>query len=139
MYEDIKNPFENMVNIDNFQSTNDMEMLDELLNQKSTLSTKTSTLDVLKEKLKDFNNLEILNKKLCYVNLIYDDNSILTIHTTLNKTILAKYYVSTKEGFLFDVDRYKFIKIDNTCQEIIISDSDIYYNDVVVQFANMFI
>lgn len=139
MYEDIKNPFENMVNIDNFQSTNDMEMLDELLNQKSTLSTKTSTLDVLKEKLKDFNNLEILNKKLCYVNLIYDDNSILTIHTTLNKTILAQYYVSTKEGFLFDVDRYKFIKIDNTCQEIIISDSDIYYNDVVVQFANMFI
>lgn len=139
MCKDIKNPFENMVDIDNFQSTNDMEMLDKLLHQKSTLLTKTSTLDILKKKLKDFNNLEILNKKLCYVNLIYDDNSVLTIHTTLKKSILAQYYVSTKEGFLFDVDRYKFIKIDNMCQEITISDSDTYHNDIVVQFANMFV
>lgn len=105
-------------------------------NQKKLLRT----IDILEEKVTDPSTINLLKTKLCYVNVQYDDNSVLVIYTTLNKDILADYYANFVEGYLFDVTRYRQIPLDvNFCESITISETNIYEDNEVIMFINQFI
>lgn len=97
--------------------------------------------DVLNDKVKNKESISILENELCYVNFIYDDRSVLVLHSTLNAAILAKHFAYPKEKALFDVDRYRYFPIDgeDDCIEITITKENAYANDEVITFINKFL
>lgn len=134
MFDDRNNPFDLEK-----ETTDYMGFLDSFLTQANKNEIELSTEEVLNSLVHDKNSIAILRNELCYVNLVYDDKSVLVIHTTLNESILAQYFVNNKDGYLFDVDRYRFMKLDANCEEITITITNVYEDDIVISFVNTLI
>ena len=97
-----------------------------------------SLLSILEKKVKTKEELKLLEKEECFVNVEYNDGSVLVLHTTLNKELLAKQYTYNKDNALFDLDRYRYfiIEDDNDCTQITITKENIYENDELISFIN---
>lgn len=97
-----------------------------------------SLMSILKKKVKTKEELELLQTESCFVNVIYNDGSVLVLHTTLNPEVLAKQFTYQKENTLFDLDRYRYFKIndDDDCTQIKITKENIYENDELISFIN---
>lgn len=115
-----------------------LDEFDSVLEKKHTIF---NSADVFNSKVKNKEDIEILQKEICYVSFVYDDGSVLVLHSTLNPSILAKYYSYVKDGFLFDIDRFKYFPVDgeDDCVEIKITKNNPYSDDEVIIFLNSFI
>ena len=63
-----------------------------------------SLMSILEKKVRTAEELELLKTESCFVNIIYNDGSVLVLHTTLNPKVLAKQFTYQKENALFDLD-----------------------------------
>ena len=110
------------------------------ISEKNSFKNNFSTKGILEEKVTDLSTINLLETQLCYVNVKYDDGSVLIIYTTLNTDILSSYYANMVEGCLFDVNRYRQISLDvDSCESIVISETNIYEDNEVIMFINQFI
>ena len=100
--------------------------------------THPSLMSILAKKVKTQEELDLLEKEVCFVNVEYNDESVLILHTTLNQEVLAKSFAYRKENFLFDIDRYRYFVIDDDddCIRIRITQENIYEHDEVISFIN---
>ena len=89
-----------------------------------------SLMSILEKKVRTAEELELLKTESCFVNIIYNDGSVLVLHTTLNPKVLAKQFTYQKENALFDLDRYRYFRIDDDddCTQIKITKENIYEN-----------
>lgn len=108
------------------------------VNSKESTKENLSLLEILKKKVKTQEELELLKKKSCFVNVMYNDGSVLVLHTTLNQEVLAKQYAYQKENALFDLDRYRYFVLDDDsdCTQIKITEENIYKDDELILFIN---
>ena len=90
-----------------------------------------SLMSILEKKVRTAEELELLKTESCFVNIIYNDGSVLVLHTTLNPKVLA-------ENALFDLDRYRYFRIDDDddCTQIKITKENIYENNELISFIN---
>lgn len=97
-----------------------------------------SLLSILEKKVRTAEELELLKTESCFVNIIYNDGSVLVLHTTLNPKVLAKQFTYQKEDALFDLDRYRYFRIsdDDDCVQIKITKENIYEDDELILFIN---
>ena len=49
-------------------------------------------MSILEKKVRTAEELELLKTESCFVNIIYNDGSVLVLHTTLNPKVLAKQF-----------------------------------------------
>lgn len=100
--------------------------------------THPSLMSILAKKVKTQEELDLLEKEVCFVNVEYNDGSVLILHTTLNQEVLAKSFAYRKENSLFDIDRYRYFVIDDDddCIRIRITQENIYEHDEVISFIN---
>ena len=93
---------------------------------------------ILEKKVRTAEELELLKTESCFVNIIYNDGSVLVLHTTLNPKVLAKQFTYQKENALFDLDRYRYFRIDDDddCTQIKITKENIYENNELISFIN---
>ena len=87
-----------------------------------------SLMSILEKKVRTAEELELLKTESCFVNIIYNDGSVLVLHTTLNPKILAKQFTY----------RYRYFRIDDDddCTQIKITKENIYENNELISFIN---
>lgn len=97
-----------------------------------------SLMSILEKKVRTAEELKLLKTESCFVNIIYNDGSVLVLHTTLNPKVLAKQFTYQKENALFDLDRYRYFRIDDDddCTQIKITKENIYENNELISFIN---
>ena len=91
-----------------------------------------SLMSILEKKVRTAEELELLKTESCFVNIIYNDGSV------LNPKVLAKQFAYQKENALFDLDRYRYFRIDDDddCTQIKITKENIYENNELISFIN---
>lgn len=81
---------------------------------------------------------EIL-RNVGWILIEFSDGSVQSVHTTLNAKILTEYGVSAKEGYLFDVDKLKFIRFREDADSVRVCKDKPVFESEVLQFASRFI
>jgi hypothetical protein len=68
--------------------------------------------------------LDYLQKNIGYVCFSYDDGSVVVIHTTMNKEMLAGLEYNKPELGLYDVDKYRWIDLSFISSDSVMTITD---------------
>lgn len=79
-----------------------------------------------------------LETSIVYVIYTMCDGSGVAVRTTLDPLILGKFGVKNKKGFLFDLEKKRFIPFYTEAVEVTIAD-DLNGCDEVIKFVSRFI
>lgn len=82
--------------------------------------------------------LSELATSIVYVVFKMNDGSSVAVRTTLDPLILKEFGVKNKKGYLFDVEKRRFIPFYSEAVEIEIVE-DLEQCDEVIQFVSRFI
>ena len=80
-----------------------------------------------------------LEKDLNWVTFVFDDDTRMSLYTTLNKDILSEIGIAPKRGYLFDFNSLKFVEIREDAISVEITQSKPTYEEGVLKFASKFI
>lgn len=83
--------------------------------------------------------MEKLLAGVAWVSMVFDDGSIMTFRTSLNKEFLNSRGIPLREGYLYDLDKMKFVRFREDAEQVNVYDEKPEYDSEVLKFASRFI
>lgn len=84
-------------------------------------------------------DLKLLMSGEAWVSMYFADDTVQTIHTTLNKELLNRYGVEPRQDYFYDIDRMEYVEFRKDSVRVQISERQPTYESEVLSFASRFI
>ena len=82
--------------------------------------------------------IDSLKNGLCWITLVYSDNSKKAVYTTMNSDILKKENVVLRKDTVYDFNRKQYLSLDDVINVELTLDKPVYKREVD-NFVNHFI
>ena len=82
--------------------------------------------------------IDNLKNGLCWITLVYSDNSKKAVYTTMNLNILKKENVVLRKDTVYDFNRKQYLSLDDVINVELTLDKPVYKREVD-NFVNHFI
>lgn len=84
-------------------------------------------------------DLKSLMTSDAWVSMYFADDTVQTIHTTLNKELLNRYGVEPHQNHFYDLDRMEYVEFRKDSVRVQINERQPIYESEVLNFASRFV
>lgn len=83
--------------------------------------------------------MDILMNGDGWVQMVFRDGTVQSIHTSLNESFLRSNGAGVKQGYLFDLERLRYVCFREDATEVFVTKEKPEFDSEVLEFASKYI